>query len=134
VHDFLTICAPTPLQFAGAAALDLPQDYYDNMLRDYHQRRAVMMQVLETAGFVAHAPQGAYYILADYAQIRTPQMRGNSTDFCLWLVENVGVALVPGSVFYSLPGYGERSVRFAFPKNLETLRLAGERLMKMQSA
>jgi aminotransferase len=133
VHDFLTICAPTPLQVAAAVALDLPQDYYDTMLRDYHQRRAVMMEVLETAGFTARAPQGAYYILADYAQVPIPQAQENSTDFCLWMVENVGVALVPGTVFFSLPGHGERSVRFAFPKNIETLRLAGERLMKMQS-
>jgi aminotransferase len=132
VHDFLTICAPTPLQVAATAALDLPQEYYDSMLRDYHQRRSVMMEILETAGFSARAPQGAYYILADYTRIPIPQAQEDSTRFCLWLVESIGVALVPGSVFFSLPGYGEHSVRFAFPKNVETLRLAGERLMNMQ--
>jgi aminotransferase len=133
VHDFLTICAPTPLQVAAAAALALPQDYYDRMLRDYHQRRAVMMEVLEQVGFAAHKPEGAYYVLADYARVPIPEAGANSTDFCLWMVEHAGVAMVPGTVFFSLPGHGERSVRFAFPKSVETLRMAGERMMQMGS-
>jgi len=52
VHDFLTVCAPTPLQAAAVTALNFPQNYYDNMLADYHQRRKLMMsrQVRASAG------------------------------------------------------------------------------------
>jgi aminotransferase len=49
------------------------------------------------------------------------------------MVEKVGIAVVPGSVFYSLPGYGDRSVRFAFPKKLSTLEAAGEKMRGMLS-
>ena len=35
VHDFLTICAPTPLQHAAVAALALPESYYEQLVRDY---------------------------------------------------------------------------------------------------
>ena len=38
---------------------------------------------------------------------------------------------MPGTSFYSLPGYGERSIRFAFAKKLETLNKASERMIKM---
>jgi aspartate/methionine/tyrosine aminotransferase len=128
VHDFLTICAPTPLQVAAATALSLPQDYYDDMMADYQQRREVMMGVLEEIGFVAPMPEGAYYVLADYSQAPIPQSQWDSTRFAMWLLKEVGVAVTPGTVFYSLPDYGERSVRFAFPKKVETLRAAGDRL------
>jgi aspartate/methionine/tyrosine aminotransferase len=134
VHDFLTICAPAPLQYAAAAMLDLPQDYFDDMAADYHQRRAAMMGILERAGFSAPAPEGAYYILANYDGVPNGRGHANSTEFSLWMVKNVGVAVVPGTVFYSLPGYGEDSVRFAFPKKVETLHAAGERMLQMRHA
>ena len=51
--------------------------------------------------------------------------------FAVWMVEEIGVAVVPGIVFYSLEGYGDRSVRFAFPKKIATLEAAGEQMRKM---
>ena len=50
--------------------------------------------------------------------------------FALHLVENVGVAAVPGSSFYSHPSLGATKVRFCFPKKMETLRQAAEKLKK----
>ena len=131
VHDFLTVCAPTPLQVAAVAALGFPQDYYDRQMAEYHQRRAVMMEILDELGFVAPMPEGAYYVLADYGQLPIPQAQWDSTRFAVWMVEEIGVAVVPGTVFYSPPGYGDRSVRFAFPKKMATLQAARERLGQM---
>ena len=39
------------------------------------------------------------------------------------------MAVVGGSHFYNTPGLGERQVRFAFAKKLETLEEARERLL-----
>jgi aminotransferase len=47
------------------------------------------------------------------------------------MVEEVGIAVVPGTVFYTPPGYGDSSVRFAFPKKLETLRAAQARMQQV---
>ena len=44
------------------------------------------------------------------------------------LVEEVGVATVPGSSFFSDPADGAHLLRFAFCKRIETLHAAGERL------
>ncbi len=131
-HDYLTICAATPLQAGALAALNLPQDYYTQMQADYHARREVMMGVLEEVGFRAIRPEGAYYTLADYTQLPVPQARWPSQRFAEWLTTEIGVAVVAGVNFYSLPGYGQHTVRFAFPKRLETLEEAGRRLARLR--
>ncbi|MCW5547944.1 MAG: aminotransferase class I/II-fold pyridoxal phosphate-dependent enzyme [Opitutaceae bacterium] len=127
-HDFMTICAPTPLQVAAVTALDFPAAYYQQMTEGYHERRSLMTTTLAELGFGVQLPEGAYYLLADYSRLPIPQAEWDSTRFARWLTTDVGVAVVPGTTFYGLPGYGEHSVRFAFPKRLETLREAGRRL------
>lgn len=130
LHDFSTICAPTPLQAAAVTALTLPQSYYDTNIQRYHKRRALMMQILADTGFAANQPEGAYYILADYSHIDRPQAQLNPTEFAKWMTSEVGVAVVPADSFYSVPGFGQTSIRFAFPKKLETLEAAGDRMRK----
>lgn len=127
VHDFLTICAPTPLQEAAVTALTLPDDYYAEMVQAYHVRRDKMMSILEETGFRAAPPQGAYYVLADYTAIQ-PDM--DEVTFANWLTTEKGVAVVPGNSFYrGDPGLSQGLVRFAFAKRLDTLEEARRRLI-----
>ena len=123
-HDFLTVAAATPLQLAGVAALALPATYYERMRAEYQERRDVMLRVLRDAGFAADTPQGAYYVMADVSSLDQP----NDVAAARWLVEDVGVAAVPGSSFFSRPELGSHLLRFAFPKRIETLEEAGRRL------
>jgi aminotransferase len=129
VHDFLTVGAPAPLQAAAAIGMAFDAEYYNNLQRAYKQRRDVMMSALAKTGFSCRAPDGAYYILADFSAID-----GARTDreFAVWLAETVGVATVPGTSFYGDPGRGTSSVRFAFCKTFETLGRAAERLDALQ--
>jgi aminotransferase len=85
------------------------------------------MDALQRAGFECLAPKGAYYVLADGRQF------GFADDFKLarHLLEHVGVACVPGSSFFSNPADGKNLVRFCFCKKIETLRDAGDRLLRM---
>jgi len=128
VHDYLTVCAPTPLQMAAVTALNLPQEYYDDMLVDYHNRRDKMMSVLNAIGFRAQKPEGAYYVLADYSNVPSKHSKKDSKSFAVWMTEKLRVAVVPGEVFYTIPGYGYKTVRFAFPKQLSTLQAASDRM------
>lgn len=128
VHDYLTVCAPTPLQMAAVTALNLPQEYYDDMLVDYHNRRDKMMSVLNAIGFRAQKPEGAYYVLADYSNVPSKHSKKDSKSFAVWMTEKLRVAVVPGEVFYTIPGYGYKTVRFAFPKQLSTLQAAADRM------
>ncbi len=128
VHDFLTICAPAPLQEAAAVALALPEDFYAEVLQTYHIRREKMMAVLAETGFTAYTPAGAYYVMADFSAIR-PDL--DDVAFARWLTMEKRVAVVPGSSFYrGQPGLGRNLVRFAFPKQVATLEEARQRLVR----
>jgi aspartate/methionine/tyrosine aminotransferase len=127
VHDFLTVGAPTPLQHAGVAALELPESYYEGIAREYAERRALMLEILEETGFKPHPPRGAYYTMADVTHLGFD----TDVDAAMHLVKEVGVAVVPGSSFFSRPELGRHAVRFSFCKRLDTLREAGRRLRKM---
>jgi aspartate/methionine/tyrosine aminotransferase len=128
VHDFLTVGAAAPLQEAGALALGLPASYYEKLAADYLARRNRTLEILEQAGFCCFKPQGAYYIMTDISQF------GFSDDvaFARHLVEEIGVAVVPGSSFYDSPADGSQQVRFAFCKTEKTLAAAAERLVKLR--
>jgi aminotransferase len=131
-HDFLTICAATPLQAAALAAFELPDAFYADLLVSYHQRRALMSEILDDLGFLFSQPQGAYYILADYRQLPIPQARWDADRFARWMATDVGVAVVPGLNFYANPADGEGLIRFAYPKKLETLRAAADRMARLK--
>jgi aspartate/methionine/tyrosine aminotransferase len=69
--------------------------------------------------------------MADFSQLDIPQAKWNDMDFALWMTKEIGVAVVPGSKFYTEAGHGNSSVRFAFPKRLETLQEASARMMRI---
>jgi aspartate/methionine/tyrosine aminotransferase len=127
VHDFLTVGAAAPLQAAGAVALSLPDAYYAALATGYAERRAVILAALEEAGFRTYPPDGAYYVMADIRSLTD----ADDVTFALDLVRSPGVATVPGSSFYSRPELGQDKMRFAFPKRLETLRAATDRLARL---
>ncbi len=131
-HDFLTICAATPLQAAALAALNLPESFYQQQRADYHARRALMTEILQDLGFLFSVPEGAYYILADYRHLPIPQAAWDADRFARWMTTEVGVAVVPGPNFYANPADGEGLIRFAYPKKLETLRAAAARMARLK--
>ena len=128
VHDFLTVGAAAPLQEAGVVAMAMPDRYYDTLAAEYLERRDLMLGILEGAGFKTYKPYGAYYIMTDISGL------GFDDDVIAarTLTQDVGVASVPGSSFYSRPELGRTKLRFSFCKKLETLRSAGERLANLR--
>jgi aspartate/methionine/tyrosine aminotransferase len=128
VHDFLTVGAAAPLQSAGAFALRLPPHYYEELRRDYQRRRDMLLPVLEDVGFGLTNPEGAYYVMTDISAFGFR----DDIEFTRFLVSEVGVAVVPGSSFYSRPELGANQVRFCFCKKDETLEAGAERLQKLK--
>src|SRR6266852_2070506 len=138
VHDFLTVGAAAPLQQAGALALDLPQTYYDNLAANYAKKRARLLAILEAAGFIVYKPRGAYYIMTDTSRFQLPAAYRDSSvsadvNFARYLVEQIGVACVPGSSFYNDANDGASQVRFTFCKKEETLAAAESRLARLHA-
>ena len=130
VHDFLTVGAAAPLQAAAAVALGLPAAYYDRLLAGYRERRDTLVPALEAAGFRVWQPAGAYYVMTDISGLTDL----GDVAFAQRLILDPGVAAVPGSSFYAHPDLGRTKLRFAFPKQLATLRAAAERLSGIRAS
>src|SRR5262245_3118203 len=123
VHDYVTICAPSPMQEAGRAALALPDSYYEQLRARYTERRDILLPALERCGLAFTPPEGSYYVMVDAARL------GWKDDwaFVNFLARQVGVLAVPGSSFYTR-GRGRTRARVNFAKKEETLREAARRL------
>jgi aspartate/methionine/tyrosine aminotransferase len=138
VHDFLTVGAAAPLQQAGASALRSPKPYYDNLAATYLKKRERLLKILEASGFTVYKPRGAYYIMTDISRFRfpveDPRFASPTKDvaFAKYLVQEIGVACVPGSSFYNDPQDGASQVRFTFCKKEETLAAAEARFAKLR--
>jgi aspartate/methionine/tyrosine aminotransferase len=127
VHDFLTVGAPAPLQRAGAAAVRLGQGYYDELTGEYAVKREKMLAILDESGIDYYKPGGAYYVFCDISKFGFE----NDIEFTRNLVENIGVAVVPGSSFFRPAGVGDKFVRFCFSRKDETLETARTRLARL---
>ena len=128
VHDFLTVGAAAPLQQAAVAGLTMADAYYDELLAGYRERRDLLLPALAAAGFRAPPPAGAYYVMTDIRDVTDE----DDVTFARRLIADPGVAAVPGSSFFSRPELGRTKLRFAFPKRLETLRAAADRLATLR--
>lgn len=122
-HQFVTFATATPLQHAAVAAIDAGPDFYRDLTADYRRKRDLLVGELDRLGFDVIAPAGTYFACAGFARF------GYTDDvaFTRHLIE-LGVAVIPPSVFYERPEHGRSYVRFAFCKREETLRAAVARL------
>ncbi|MGH7916557.1 MAG: pyridoxal phosphate-dependent aminotransferase [Candidatus Binataceae bacterium] len=129
VHDFLTVGAPHPLQEAGATALRLPHSFHRELAVMYARKRSMLFNALTSAGLKCRMPQGAYYIIADIAHL------GFADDFAAanFMLDEIGVAAVPGSSFYHRGELGRRMLRFTFSKADQTLEMAAIRLTSLKA-
>jgi aminotransferase len=109
----------------------LPPAYYATMADEYLERRDLLCNVLRETGFEFVTPDGAYYVLCDTHGV---DPHGDDIALSRRLVEQIGVAAVPGSSFYPdfAQDHGRRTIRFAFPKRLETLHAAADRLAQLK--
>ncbi len=129
VHDFLTVGAAAPLQAAAVVALGFPDSYYTDLVAGYRERRDAILPAIRTAGFRIDQPAGAYYVMTDIRDLTDE----DDVAYAMRLIRDPGVAGVPGSSFFSRPELGRTKLRFAFPKRLETLAAAADRLGRIRT-
>ena len=126
-HQFVTFATATPLQHGAAVALSTGSEYY-RLLRDsYRGKRDYLVRELAAIGFRVGSPAGTYYVCADFR----PLGFDDDVAFCRRLIEQIGVAAIPPSVFYEHPERGKSYARFAFCKKDSTLETAVARLRRL---
>jgi aspartate/methionine/tyrosine aminotransferase len=129
VHDFHTITAPHPLQVALACALrELDSTFYQKVRHEYSVRKDLLTASLRGCGFRFADPQGSYFLWCDYTAIDTTR----DVAFSHWLLHEVGVAGLPGSVFYPKGAPDTKRIRFTFSKSRATLEAARKRLLDLK--
>ncbi len=116
IHDFLTICAPTPLQYAALTALNFQGEYFQTLGKDYQRKRDLLYPALEAIGLKPVLPQGAYYIWADGTAIDP-----DSAVAARRLAEVARIAAVPGRCFSRPDRDLVSGLRFCFAKKDSTL-------------
>lgn len=127
VNDLLYICSPAPLQHGIAAGLGLPPSYYQKMRDDYRVKRDLLIETLDEIGFTSFVPEGSYYLLAEFEEGRW----SDATAATEAILNEVGVATVPGSAFYRNPSDGRHQLRFCYAKTMTDLQDACDRLSKL---
>ncbi len=112
-------------QILGEAAVDTPDEYFDEVYREYIARRNFMVEALnQMDGVICPMPKGAFYTIA--------QLPVDDADkFAQWLLsdfelKNQTVMLAPASGFYSKPELGRQQVRIAYVLKIDDLRNAME--------
>jgi len=126
VNDLFYVCAPTPLQWGIARALEIGEDYYRNLAADYQKKRDMLAEALADGGFRPFVPQGAYYMLAEI-----PAELSSANEAAAFLIEEARVASVPGPSFYASGG-GDRLLRFCFAKDFGALEEACRRIRALK--
>ena len=119
-------------QIAGEAALDTPQSYFDDVIKEYRIRRDLVVEALNNMdGVFCPNPGGAFYAMAELPI-------DDVDTFCQWMLEDFDmdgetVMMAPGSGFYSSNTFGKQEVRIAYVLNEKSLRRAMEILERALS-
>jgi aspartate aminotransferase len=114
---------PGLAQILGEAAVDLPDDYFNEPKAAYLSRRNLLVNRLnKMEGVFCPTPGGAFYVIA-----KLPIDDGDR--FCQWLLESFSykgqtVMLAPASGFYETKGLGKHEVRLAYVINNDDINAA----------
>ncbi|MFN3360848.1 MAG: pyridoxal phosphate-dependent aminotransferase [Pseudanabaenaceae cyanobacterium] len=127
LHDFLTICAPAPLQIAALTALQFSPDYFTNLGKEYRHKRDLLFPALAEIGLKPVLPQGAYYIWAE-----TSAIAPDGDQAARYLAEQARIAAVPGKCFANPDRSVVPYIRFCFAKKESTLIAAIHNLLQLK--
>ena len=120
VHQLTMLCAPTPAQWAGIAALEtgFEDGFQDSkaMMDEYAVRRRFVIDSFNSLGLSCNEPEGAFYV---FPSIKSTGM--TSEAFCDKLLESQKVVTVPGTAFGQA---GEGHIRCCYATSMEDLENA----------
>lgn len=109
-------------QKAAVAALEGPWEIVETMKESFVRRRDMALEIIRGWGAVCPRPDGAFYLFPVLNQFYTDDVP-DSTAMCSKILEEAGVALVPGAAFGD-----DQCIRFSYALDDETLKSALERV------
>ncbi|MFH0999019.1 MAG: methionine aminotransferase [Pseudomonadota bacterium] len=128
IHQFVTFAANTPVQYALADYISVP-DSYSGLSAFYQDKRDFFRSRISGSQFKILPCRGSYFQLLDYSNLSDEP----DEAFARRLTTEFGVAAIPPSVFYQ-NNEDHRVLRFCFAKTSQTLEAAAERLCSIRCA
>jgi aminotransferase len=122
IHQYTVMCSPTTSQAAALKALQVGEEYVEQMRNEYNRRRRLIVDAFNEFGLPTFEPRGAFYA---FPKISSTGLDDDS--FATELLKSEQVAVVPGSAFG--PG-GEGFVRCSYATSYEKIERAMERVAK----
>jgi aminotransferase len=123
IHQYAVACVDSISQYAALEALTGPQDFVQEMVKEFDRRRhQVYDRLSEIEGFRCALPKGAFYLFPNVEGFKL-----SSERFADFLAEKAHVATVPGSSFGSM---GEGHVRISYAASYHDLERALDRIEK----
>ncbi len=126
IHQWNVFCVNSFLQFAIADYLKDP-DTYEHLPSFFEEKRNRLTELLSEIPMKPLLSRGTYFQLYNYAEVSDQ----DDVSFAKYLTREVGVAAIPMSPFYS-EQISDKTIRFCFAKQDETLVAAAERLAKLR--
>ncbi|MEQ8495735.1 MAG: alanine transaminase [Gammaproteobacteria bacterium] len=118
IKSYLDYGTFTPIQVAAIAALEGPQDCVREIRDMYQNRRDVLCEGMQSAGWAVEKPRGTMFV---WARIPAELEHLGSLEFAKKLLAEARVAVSPGVGFGD---YGDAYVRFALIENAHRTRQA----------
>ena len=132
VRQHLSYVSGGPFQYAIAAGLRLPDEYFEELRAQMQGKRDLLSDGLRSLGFAVTDAEGPYFATSDLGPFtRIDDHDVDGRELCEWLPEHAGVAAIPIQVFCDDPELGAQSIRWAFGKSDDTLLEAVSRLEKV---
>jgi len=125
IHQYTIMSAPTVSQYAALAAIQKGEEYVQDMVTEYDNRRQLIVNGLNRLGLHTIEPKGAFYAFPDITVSGL-----DDETFAQKLLEEERVAVVPGSAFG--PG-GEGFVRCSYATAYDKIEEALRRMERFVS-
>jgi len=116
-------CVNTSAQYAAIAALDGPENHLNDMVKEFTERRKLMVDgLISLKGVKCSLPGGSFFA---FPNVKDTGMNGE--EFTKRCMKEAGVAVVPGTAFGK---FGINNVRLNFATSRENISKAIEKIDK----
>ncbi|OJJ75834.1 hypothetical protein ASPBRDRAFT_117310 [Aspergillus brasiliensis CBS 101740] len=145
IHTRICYSSVSPLQEAVAVAFEQADKngFWEYSRQEMKGKMRFFCEVFESLGLPYTEPEGGYFVLVNLSRVQIPseysfpahiEQRRRDFKLCWFLIQEIGIAAIPPSEFYSDENahIGEDFLRFAFCKEDEVLEMAKKRFLGLQ--
>ncbi len=115
IQQYIMLSAPTNAQYGAIAALDECIPDMEKMVEEYNRRREYLLNSFKELGIECYEATGAFYLFPSIKKFGL-----SSRDFCLTLLNEYNVLVVPGTAFGDS---GEGYIRVSYATSMDRLEI-----------